>query len=55
METYEEYRKHFYDNISDEVKKDLNSLYSLDIEQELERLCRQEYDTSVAQKASAIG
>lgn len=37
---YEEYRKHWFDNLPDEITIERSSLYALDIDFELERFCR---------------
>jgi hypothetical protein len=44
MLSYEAFRETWYENLTDEIKRDLNSMFALDAASELESICVESYN-----------
>lgn len=40
---YQEFKKNWFENLSEEIQSDRKSMFALDIEAELESLCKEEF------------
>jgi hypothetical protein len=41
---YATFRTQFFNSLNEDVKREMNSYYKLDIEVELERICKEEFE-----------